>query len=159
MVSLQRLSVGQGHDQEEGQHSMLGFDQACLLSGFHNVDQFERIDDIWAESCGAVPPVIILGKKDSDVKLRDIITQKHIVQIRDHELPEKVLDFGMPVMIISSRIERETVMQYIRKYRQDVAQGMLPACAFAVTVPAALEKSFDQLIDEIIGDFKINRQN
>ena len=121
----------------------------------------ETLDDIlFAATGNSEVPVVILADESRGLTLRKLLTSNEL-QRRDHVIPkgEGVVAPG-PSCLIFSGLAREScraAMQGIKEWNPPSTGKVFPsAIAFAVVVPAALDKPFSQLVQEIQGDYKEN---
>jgi hypothetical protein len=121
----------------------------------------ETLDDIlFAATGNSEVPVVILADESRGLTLRKLLTSNEL-QRRDHVIPkgEGVVAPG-PSCLIFSGLPREScraAMQGIKEWNPPSTGKVFPsAIAFAVVVPAALDKPFSQLVREIQGDYKEN---
>lgn len=125
-----------------------------------SMSAFETLDDILFAATGFEIPVVILADESRGLTLRSLLTATEL-QRRDHVIPkgEGVIAPG-PTCLIFSGLEREScraAIQGIKSWNPPSSGKVFPsAIAFAVVVPAALDKPFSQLVQEIQGDYKEN---
>jgi hypothetical protein len=132
-----------------GSDDKLIISQAIVLIGFQQDFNYERFDDLLQLSIGHVPPVIITEKSLLNLKLKDLVcSDSSILQDLDHIIPQYPLTRSIPVCLIAG-YDRSNVLQLIRSYKND---KFFPLCAFAVAVIPALNKTLDQLVNEITND-------
>lgn len=106
-------------------------------------------------------PVVILDKRDKKNTLRHVLLDETYLG-RDHVIREDQMFQGttrdyalalpnVPVILFSGTTREETlgIIRALKTWESP----QFPRCAFAVCVEPALEKSFDQLLDEIQRDF------
>lgn len=129
------------------------------LSEYH----LETIDDILFALVGRPLPVLIAGRNDATVSLRQLLLTPSNVETRDHAIPSQYLLSQGPPAILFSGLERSTISAAISGIKswsppnaQSPTTSPFPPIAFAMVVSAALEKPLLQLFGEIQGDYAEN---
>lgn len=141
------------------------FPAAVFVAGFEE-ESLETIDDILSEFLFPLPPIVILGASDHSNTLSNILYSDNNSKIsstlisRDHELPDKLLQTKVPVMLLSG-LKNSLMVDIIRRWKylskNDPTLKLPIDCAFATVVSPALKKPFKQLITEITRDHIDNK--
>ena len=125
-------------------------------------EHLEIIDDILfsAVSQKLQPPVFIVGKNDMRLTLKNILVDNNaLLDIRDHDIPNDINSVKLSIknvpIILLSGFERDEVRNIIRSVKtwNGPSSGIFPKIAFAMVVQPALDKTLDQLFNEILNDF------
>ena len=137
----------------------LSFPRCVILARGSSLtsSHLDTLDDVLSITVPSTEqmPVLILNGGDKTKTMREALKE---VKERDHELPEREYDDlvipSIPVILFSGTNRKET-MATIRALKSWDAptSGKFPKCAYAVCVEPALDKTFEQLFDEIQRDF------
>lgn len=130
------------------------FGPPCIIVAGLPDDHLETIDDIFSAALGTLPPVIIVNDRDfkTKVSLRTLLESR---EERDHSLSHSRCSLLSPVIIFAG-CKRSAIRLSIQSYKNwdPPTSGALPKAAFAVVVQPALDKTIQDLCEEILGDFK-----
>lgn len=133
-----------------------GLPFGLAVAGF-SIDELEEIIDnifgsLITDKDGRLVRTVVLDERDKRVKLNDVLTDKTFL-VRDHEIPEVHMKVVVPFILFSgfNQAEISGITKTFRKY-------FSKECIFAVAVAKALDKTFAQIYDEILGDYNVNKK-
>jgi hypothetical protein len=152
-------------------YASLGPPPKCILvaaGSSLSEEHLESLDNILLTSLSSTgyTPVVPLSQLDLDLTLRDMLfgakglyegSTTPLYKEKDHDLPDEMatLSIATVPVILFSGLQPDAVRSTIANIRSwnGVESGPFPRCAFAIAVPAALDKTLGQLLNEIQADF------
>ena len=118
------------------------------------------VEEVYVDAEGVAMqhvPIVVLGRGDLRLKLRDVLAQ---LQARDSELPDQPASTRAPLILLSgfSTVATSATVRAIRSTGLRGGSDGSQQPMFAVAVPNALDKPLTVLIEELEGDHMANQQ-